>query len=148
MAYTDTDVATGALGLAIGGAIVQFNKVAVMPALINMVPCPKGSVTARVPVYTKLGISNVETASAGAEGAANEEVITTTPVDIEVLRNHIDVMITDIDEKTRKLSLSIKALEILEEKEAISQYGSKDSGASLGDILGKALNKVKKINKD
>ena len=42
----------------------------------------------------------------------------------------------------------IKALEILEEKEAISQYGSKDSGASLGDILGKALNKVKKINKD
>ena len=57
-------------------------------------------------------------------------------------------MITDIDEKTRKLSLSIKALEILEEKEAISQYGSKDSGASLGDILGKALNKVKKINKD
>ena len=96
MAYTDTDVATGALGLAIGGAIVQFNKVAVMPSLINMVPCPKGSVTARVPVYTKLGISNVETASAGAEGAANQEVITTTPVDIEVLRNHIDVMITDL----------------------------------------------------
>jgi len=96
MAYTDTDVATGALGLAIGGAIVQFNKVAVMPPLVNMVPCPKGSVTARVPVYTKLGISNVETASAGAEGAANQEVITTTPVDIEVLRNHIDVMITDL----------------------------------------------------
>ena len=96
MAYTDTDVATGALGLAVGGAIVQFNKVAVMPSLINMVPCPKGSVTARVPVYTKLGISNVETASAGAEGAANQEVITTTPVDIEVLRNHIDVMITDL----------------------------------------------------
>ena len=62
--------------------------------------------------------------------------------------DHIDVMVTDIDEKTRKLSLSIKALEILEEKEAISQYGSKDSGASLGDILGKALSKVKKINKD
>ena len=96
MAYTDTDVATGALGLAVGGAIVQFNKVAVMPSLINMVPCPKGAVTARVPVYTKLGISNVETAAAGAEGAANQEVITTTPVDIEVLRNHIDVMITDL----------------------------------------------------
>ncbi len=96
MAYTDTDVATGGLGLAIGGAIVQFNKVAVMPQLINMVPCPKGSVTARVPVYTKLGISNVETASAGAEGAANQEVITTTPTDIEVLRNHIDILITDL----------------------------------------------------
>ena len=96
MAYTDTDVSTGALGLAIGGAIVQFNKVAVMPQLINMVPCPKGAVTARVPVYTKLAIANVETASAGAEGAENSEVITTTPVDIEVLRNHIDVTITDL----------------------------------------------------
>ena len=96
MAYTDTDVATGALGLAIGGAIVQFNKVAVCPQLVNMVSCPPGAVTARVPVYSKLGISNVETASAGAEGAANQEVITTTPVDIEVLRNHIDVLITDL----------------------------------------------------
>ena len=96
MVYTDTDVATGALGLAIGGSIVQFNKVAVMPALVNMVPCPPGAVTARIPVYTKLGISNVETASAGAEGAENQEVITTTPVDIEVLRNHIDVLITDL----------------------------------------------------
>ena len=96
MAVTDTDVATGALGLAVGGEIVQFNKVAVMPSLVNMVHCPKGAVTARVPVYTKLGISNVETASAGAEGAANQEVITTTAVDIEVLRNHIDVIITDL----------------------------------------------------
>jgi hypothetical protein len=96
MAYTDTDVATGALGLAIGGSIVQFNKVAVMPSIINMVPCPPGAVTARVPVYTKLGISNVETASAGAEGATNQELITTAPVDIEVLRNHIDILITDL----------------------------------------------------
>ena len=61
-----------------------------------MVPCPKGSVTARIPVYSKLGVSNVETASAGAEGASNQEVITTAPVDIEVLRNHIDVLITDL----------------------------------------------------
>ena len=109
MAYTDTDVATGALGLAIGGAIVQFNKVAVMPALINMVPCPKGSVTARVPVYTKLGVSNVETASAGAEGAANQEVITTTPVDIEVLRNHIDVLITDLASHGNNDALMVNA---------------------------------------
>ena len=96
MAYTDTDVATGALGLAIGGAIVQFNKVAVMPSLVNMIACAPGAVTARVPVYTKLAIANVETASAGAEGAENSEVVTTTPVDIEVLRNHIDVTITDL----------------------------------------------------
>ncbi len=44
-----------------------------------------------------------------------------------------------VDSKTRKLGLSIKAREIAEEKEAVEQYGSSDSGASLGDILGAAL---------
>ncbi|QPI86799.1 30S ribosomal protein S1 [Rhodobacterales bacterium HKCCA1288] len=53
----------------------------------------------------------------------------------------IDVRVTNIDAKTRKLGLSIKAREIAEEKEAVEQYGSSDSGASLGDILGAALNK-------
>jgi small subunit ribosomal protein S1 len=51
----------------------------------------------------------------------------------------IDVRVTNIDSKTRKLGLSIKAREIAEEKEAVEQYGSSDSGASLGDILGAAL---------
>ena len=51
----------------------------------------------------------------------------------------VDVRITNIDSKTRKLGLSIKAREIAEEKEAVAQYGSSDSGASLGDILGAAL---------
>jgi len=51
----------------------------------------------------------------------------------------IDVRITNIDSKTRKLGVSIKAREIAEEKEAVEQYGSSDSGASLGDILGAAL---------
>ncbi len=53
----------------------------------------------------------------------------------------IDVRVTNIDAKTRKLGLSIKAREIAEEKEAVEQYGSSDSGASLGDILGAALHK-------
>lgn len=53
----------------------------------------------------------------------------------------VDARITMFDRKTRKLQLSIKALEISEEKEAVAQYGSADSGASLGDILGAALNK-------
>jgi small subunit ribosomal protein S1 len=53
--------------------------------------------------------------------------------------NKIDVRVTNIDSKTRKLGLSIKAREIAEEKEAVEQYGSSDSGASLGDILGAAL---------
>ena len=51
----------------------------------------------------------------------------------------VDARVTNIDSKTRKLGLSIKAREIAEEKEAVEQYGSSDSGASLGDILGAAL---------
>ena len=51
----------------------------------------------------------------------------------------LDVRVTNIDTKTRRLGLSIKAREIAEEKEAVEQYGSSDSGASLGDILGAAL---------
>ena len=51
----------------------------------------------------------------------------------------IDVRVTGIDPKSRRLGLSIKAREIAEEKEAVQQYGSSDSGASLGDILGAAL---------
>ena len=51
----------------------------------------------------------------------------------------VDVRVTSVDAKTRKLGLSIKAREIAEEKEAVEQYGSSDAGASLGDILGAAL---------
>ncbi|WP_377508064.1 30S ribosomal protein S1 [Octadecabacter sp. R77987] len=51
----------------------------------------------------------------------------------------VDVRVTNIDPKTRRLGLSIKAREIAEEKEAVEQFGSSDSGASLGDILGAAL---------
>jgi small subunit ribosomal protein S1 len=53
----------------------------------------------------------------------------------------VDARVTNIDTKTRRLGLSIKAREIAEEKDAIEQYGSSDSGASLGDILGAALNR-------
>jgi small subunit ribosomal protein S1 len=55
--------------------------------------------------------------------------------------NRIDAMVTNFDRATRKVSLSVKALEMAEEKEAIAQFGSSDSGASLGDILGAALRK-------
>jgi small subunit ribosomal protein S1 len=51
----------------------------------------------------------------------------------------VDARITQFDRKARKIAVSIKALEVAEEKEAIAQYGSADSGASLGDILGAAL---------
>jgi len=52
-----------------------------------------------------------------------------------------DARVTVLDRKARKISVSIKALEMAEEKEAIAQYGSADAGASLGDILGAALKK-------
>ncbi len=54
----------------------------------------------------------------------------------------VDAKVTNIDKNSRKLSLSIKAREIDEDKKAMAQFGSSDSGASLGDILGAALNKV------
>ena len=53
----------------------------------------------------------------------------------------IDAMVTSIDKKLRKITLSIKAKEIEEEKKVMEEYGSSDSGASLGDILGAALAK-------
>jgi small subunit ribosomal protein S1 len=53
----------------------------------------------------------------------------------------VDAKITLLDKNSRKISLSIKALEIDEQKRAIAEYGSTNSGASLGDILGAALNK-------
>merc|ERR1711916_114934 len=51
----------------------------------------------------------------------------------------VDAKVTNFDRNARRVTLSIKALEIEEEKEAVAQYGSADSGASLGDILGAAL---------
>ncbi len=53
----------------------------------------------------------------------------------------VDVMVVSFDKGARKIGLSIKAREMAEEKEAVAQYGSSDSGASLGDILGAALRK-------
>ena len=60
----------------------------------------------------------------------------------------VDAMITELDKDKRKVSLSIKALEEKEAKEAVKKYGSTDSGGVLGDILGKALkSKNKKTTK-
>ena len=51
----------------------------------------------------------------------------------------VDARVIQFDRRAHKVSVSIKALEVAEEKEAIAQYGSSDSGATLGDILGTAL---------
>jgi small subunit ribosomal protein S1 len=53
--------------------------------------------------------------------------------------DRLDAQITNIDKAARRVSLSVKALEMAEDKEAIEKFGSSDSGASLGDILGAAL---------
>ena len=55
----------------------------------------------------------------------------------------VDAKVTQIDKSARKITLSIKAREVDEEKQAMAEFGSSDSGASLGDILGAALNKKK-----
>ena len=54
----------------------------------------------------------------------------------------VDARVTQFDRKARKVQVSIKALEVQEEKEAIAAYGSSDSGATLGDILGTALKRA------
>jgi small subunit ribosomal protein S1 len=55
----------------------------------------------------------------------------------------VDAKVTQIDSKTRKVTLSIKAREIDEDKQAMAEFGSSDSGASLGDILGAAISKAR-----
>jgi small subunit ribosomal protein S1 len=56
----------------------------------------------------------------------------------------VDAKIIAVEKGSNKLSLSVKAIEIDEDKQAMAQYGSSDSGASLGDILGAALEGAKK----
>ncbi len=60
----------------------------------------------------------------------------------------VDAKITNIDKGARKVALSIKAREVDEDKQAMAEYGSSDSGASLGDILGAAIKKKKDEGKE
>ena len=64
-------------------------------------------------------------------------------VDRFALNENIDSLIISADTKTRMLNLSVKDLEIQDEKDVLTKYGSSDSGASLGDILGSVLDKKK-----
>jgi small subunit ribosomal protein S1 len=60
----------------------------------------------------------------------------------------VDAKITALDRATRRLTLSIKAREMDEEKRAMAEFGSSDSGASLGDILGAAINRARRQDAD
>ena len=56
--------------------------------------------------------------------------------------DRVDAKVTNIDRRDHRLTLSVKALEVAEEKQAMAEYGSSDSGASLGDILGAAISRA------
>ncbi len=60
----------------------------------------------------------------------------------------LDARVTNIDSANRRLTLSVKALEIADEKQAMAEYGSSDSGASLGDILGPAIKNLQSQDGD
>ena len=60
----------------------------------------------------------------------------------------LDAKITNIDRASRRVVLSVKARELDEEKKAMADFGSSDSGASLGDILGAALSRAQKKDED
>jgi small subunit ribosomal protein S1 len=65
-------------------------------------------------------------------------------IDRYAIGEKVDAKVISIDRKTRRVNLSIKAREVEEEKQVMAEYGSTDSGASLGDILGAAMKKAKK----
>jgi small subunit ribosomal protein S1 len=88
--------------------------------------------------------------SEGVNGFVKKSELAKERSDQKVERFAVDekihARILSVDSKNREISLSIKAIQVAEEKQALKDYGSVDSGASLGDILGAALKKKAKIN--
>jgi len=103
-------------------------------------------VTCTVTAVTEAGLE-VSVGEEGAKGFIRKADLARDRGDQRAERfnvgDKLDAKITQIDRATRKLSLSVKAREIAEEKEAVATYGSSDSGASLGDILGAAMSRAK-----
>lgn len=98
-------------------------------------------VTCTVREVTPLGIE-VETTT-GARGFIRKQDLSRDREeqrpDRFAVGEKLDAKVMNVDALNRRLSLSIKALEIEDEKQAMAEYGSTDSGASLGDILGAAF---------
>ena len=57
----------------------------------------------------------------------------------------VDAKITAVDRAARRLNLTVKGKEIEEEREAVKEFGTADSGASLGDILGAAIRRRREM---
>tara|TARA_R110002020_G_C16269197_1_gene770980 strand:+ start:680 stop:1624 length:945 start_codon:yes stop_codon:yes gene_type:complete len=96
MGISDTDVALGAsAGRTTAAAILQFNKAAVAPAIVNMQPAQKGSVSVVFPTWSKLGLA--AESSAGAEGAdVAVSDLTSAATTVEILRQSITAQVPDL----------------------------------------------------
>ncbi len=103
-------------------------------------------------VISKITESNLEiTVSDNIKGTIKKSDVSRDRAEQKTDRfgigDKVDATVIKIDKKSRKINLSIKAREIEEEKKAMEEFGSSDSGASLGDILGAALEKKNKEDK-
>ena len=118
MAVTDVGIAAGGLDYVIGDAIMQFNKANVCFNLCTTKSAPDGSLYVRFPVYSNVDSSKVTNNATGAEDTdLSATSMTTTAVDVEVLRNGIRIDITDL-----------------------ARWGSGDDlYGNAGDIIGNAL---------
>ena len=96
MGISDTDVALGASGgITTGAAIVQFNKAAVAPSLVNMQAAAKGAVSVSFPTWTKLGVAaEIGVGGEGADTAVTDLASAATTV--EILRQSITAQVTDL----------------------------------------------------
>ena len=96
MGISDTDVAlVASAGRTTAAAILQFNKAAVAPALVNMQPAAKGSVSVVFPTWTKLGVA--AESSAGAEGAdVAVSDLASAAITVEILRQSITAQVPDL----------------------------------------------------
>ncbi len=123
------------------------------PLESSLAAVKKGDVvTSTVSAITETGIE-VELAS-GLPGFIRKAELARDRADQRpdrfAIGEKIDAKVTALDRATRKATLSIKAREMDEEKRAMAEFGSSDSGASLGDILGAAINRARteKVEKD
>ena len=114
MAVTDVGVAAGGLGKTVAAAIVQFNKAAVTPRTITMVPAMPGSNTVAIPVYAKMALSGVQNSAAGAEETTGSAAsITSAAISLEVLRNNIFAQVTDLAAFGNSDALMVNAGKVL-----------------------------------
>ncbi len=99
-------------------------------------------------VVTGIADTGIEVEVAGAAGFIRKAELSRARSeqrpDRFAVGEKVDAKVTSIDRASRRVNLSIKALEVEEEKQAMAEYGSSDSGASLGDILGAAISKANK----